>query len=405
MLVRSSTAGSSLIDLANKKIGVIAGTSNERALAEALKAKVVTATVVTVKTRDEGLEQLEAGTIDAFAGDRVLLVGLASKSKDPKALALLDRCAVLRAVCHRAAARRLGDAAGGGLGTVADLQEQRAAARSMGAGSAHWAAQALRWSSCTRWAGCPIEDIEARKRDRARTRLPANATTQTMGTSGRHASRRLIGLLPAAGRATRLAPLPCSKELLPVGYRRSGVDGAIRPKVASHYLLEKMHAAGAREVYIIVRPGKWDIPEYYADGASFGMDIAYLVANEPLGPPFTLDHAYPFARDATVLFGFPDILFEPNDAFATGLARLDETGADMVVGAYPPHPDEAFDVVEADADGRVRLLAVKEQVGDRTVAPSILGIRGVAPDLHRVPARGDQPLACACPVGGGRPSA
>ena len=89
LLVRKSTAGTSLMDLANKKIGVIAGTSNERALAEALKAKVVTATVVAVKSRDEGLEQLEAGTLDAFASDRVLLVGLASKARDPKALALL----------------------------------------------------------------------------------------------------------------------------------------------------------------------------------------------------------------------------------------------------------------------------------------------------------------------------
>ena len=89
LLVRNSTTGQSLMDLANKKIGVIGGTSNERALAEVLKAKMVTATVVPLKTRDEGLEQLEAGTIDAFASDRVLLVGLASRSKDPKALALL----------------------------------------------------------------------------------------------------------------------------------------------------------------------------------------------------------------------------------------------------------------------------------------------------------------------------
>jgi glutamate/aspartate transport system substrate-binding protein len=89
LLLRASTAGTSLMDLANKKIGVIAGTSNERALAEALKSKVVTATVVLVKTREEGLAQLEAGSIDAFASDRVLLVGLAGKSKDPKALALL----------------------------------------------------------------------------------------------------------------------------------------------------------------------------------------------------------------------------------------------------------------------------------------------------------------------------
>jgi glutamate/aspartate transport system substrate-binding protein len=89
LLVRASTAGNSLIDLANKKIGVIAGTSNERAIAEALKAKMVNATVVPVKSRDEGLAQLEAGTIDAFASDRVLLVGLAGKAKDPKSLALL----------------------------------------------------------------------------------------------------------------------------------------------------------------------------------------------------------------------------------------------------------------------------------------------------------------------------
>jgi len=89
LLVRKSTAGNSLIDLANKKIGVIAGTSNERALADALKAKVVTATVVPVPSREDGLAQLEAGTIDAFASDRVLLAGLASKAKDPKALALL----------------------------------------------------------------------------------------------------------------------------------------------------------------------------------------------------------------------------------------------------------------------------------------------------------------------------
>jgi ABC-type amino acid transport substrate-binding protein len=89
LLVRKSTAGNSLIDLANKKIGVIAGTSNERALADALKAKVVTAIVVPVPSREDGLAQLEAGTIDAFASDRVLLAGLASQAKDPKALALL----------------------------------------------------------------------------------------------------------------------------------------------------------------------------------------------------------------------------------------------------------------------------------------------------------------------------
>jgi glutamate/aspartate transport system substrate-binding protein len=89
LLIRASTTGNSLGDLSGKKIGVIAGTSNERALNEALKTKVVSATVTTIRSREDGLEQLEAGTIDAFASDRVLLLGLIMKAKNPKGLALL----------------------------------------------------------------------------------------------------------------------------------------------------------------------------------------------------------------------------------------------------------------------------------------------------------------------------
>jgi ABC-type amino acid transport substrate-binding protein len=86
LLVREATTGSSLMDLANKKIGVMTGTSNQRALTEAMRAKVVTATVVPVQTLNEGLAQLEAGTIDALASDRVLLLGLSGRAKVPLAL-------------------------------------------------------------------------------------------------------------------------------------------------------------------------------------------------------------------------------------------------------------------------------------------------------------------------------
>ncbi|WP_233744930.1 hypothetical protein [Leptodesmis sichuanensis] len=58
----------------------------------------------------------------------------------------------------------------------------------------------------------------------------------------------VIGLIPCAGQATRLAPLPLSKELYPVGLR-SLPDGKLRPKVVSHYLLEKMRLAGIRKAF------------------------------------------------------------------------------------------------------------------------------------------------------------
>jgi ABC-type amino acid transport substrate-binding protein len=89
LLVKSSLAANALSDLGGKKIGVISGTSNERALTDALKSRVINASVVPVKSREEGLEQVESGAIDAFASDRVLLIALLGKSKDPAGLALL----------------------------------------------------------------------------------------------------------------------------------------------------------------------------------------------------------------------------------------------------------------------------------------------------------------------------
>jgi len=89
LLVKASTPGTTLMDMSGKKIGVIAGTSNERALTEGLKSRVVTATLVPVKSREDGMAQLDAGTIDVFASDRVLLMGLVSQAKDQKAYALL----------------------------------------------------------------------------------------------------------------------------------------------------------------------------------------------------------------------------------------------------------------------------------------------------------------------------
>lgn len=89
LIVKASLAANALSDLGGKKIGVIRGTSNELALDNALKERVINATIVPVKSREEGLEQVETGAIDAFASDRVLLIALLGKSKNPAGLALL----------------------------------------------------------------------------------------------------------------------------------------------------------------------------------------------------------------------------------------------------------------------------------------------------------------------------
>ena len=144
-----------------------------------------------------------------------------------------------------------------------------------------------------------------------------------------------------------------SKELFPIGFVRE--HGAIPgPKVVSQYLLERMAGAGVNEAFVILRPGKWDIPAYLGDGTGVGMRLAYLTVHVSLGVPFTLDQAYPFVRGDTVALGFPDMLFWPEDAYDVILQRLWKTDADVVLGLFPTDEPEKVGVVDVDADGRVR---------------------------------------------------
>lgn len=168
-----------------------------------------------------------------------------------------------------------------------------------------------------------------------------------------HVSPRFIGLVPAAGLGTRLAPLPMSKELFPLGFRTIPGQREVRPKVVCHYLLEKMRGAGASEVFLILRPGKWDIPAYLGDGADLGLNLAYLTVHVPFGVPFSLNQAYPFIQGATVLLGFPDILFGPDNAYQILLHRLQSQGADVVLGLFPTDQPDKVGLVDVDETGRV----------------------------------------------------
>jgi len=172
-------------------------------------------------------------------------------------------------------------------------------------------------------------------------------------------SREVVGLIPAAGQATRIAPLPCSKELYPIGFRSIGSDQSIHPKVVCHYLLEKMKLAGVNRVFIVLRSGKWDIPAYFGDGKSLELNLAYLMMGLPFGPPYTLDQAYLFVEKNIVAFGFPDILFQPDDVFVQLLDRQGSTEADVVLGLFSAHDPAQMDMVDICDNGQIREMFLK----------------------------------------------
>jgi ABC-type amino acid transport substrate-binding protein len=90
LLARNDANARTLADFAGKKIAVVAGTTNQIALERALKERLVAATPVAVKSREDGLAKLEAKEVDALASDNVLLLGLGRKAKDPAALMMID---------------------------------------------------------------------------------------------------------------------------------------------------------------------------------------------------------------------------------------------------------------------------------------------------------------------------
>jgi glucose-1-phosphate thymidylyltransferase len=188
--------------------------------------------------------------------------------------------------------------------------------------------------------------------------LVAEKKAETTVTKSDHkgVQREVVGLIPAAGQATRVAPLPCSKELFPIGFELIPGETSKRPKVVCQYLLEKLRIAGVSKAYIVLREGKWDIPAYLRDGSALEMHLAYLMMGVPFGVPYTLDQAYPFVQEALVAFGFPDIIFQPDDAFMQLLAYQAGNDADIIIGLFPAEQPHKVDMVDFDEGGRVRQI-------------------------------------------------
>ncbi|HEX9686002.1 MAG TPA: amino acid ABC transporter substrate-binding protein [Burkholderiales bacterium] len=90
LLTKVASGLRSLSDMSGKRIAVVSGTTNERAVKTQLARREINATVVPFATRDEAFAALEDGKADAFASDRLLLVGAGLKARDPKSLHILS---------------------------------------------------------------------------------------------------------------------------------------------------------------------------------------------------------------------------------------------------------------------------------------------------------------------------
>lgn len=78
-------------DLAGKRIAVIPGTTTEGALRDELQKAGTTATIVPVTDHNKGFAAVQAGQAEAYASDRIILVGLLLQANAVDKLAIADQ--------------------------------------------------------------------------------------------------------------------------------------------------------------------------------------------------------------------------------------------------------------------------------------------------------------------------
>ena len=154
------------------------------------------------------------------------------------------------------------------------------------------------------------------------------------------------GVIPAAGRGSRIQPLAFSKELLPVGSRTE--EGVERPCAVSEYLVERMIRGGADKICFVISPGKSDILEYFGDQYG-GARIVYVVQPNAEGLCDAIFRSACVVGDTEpVLVGLPDTIWFPSDALGT----LPDVSLSFLL--FPVEHPEFFDAVVLEGD------AVKE---------------------------------------------
>ncbi|HTX46385.1 MAG TPA: glucose-1-phosphate thymidylyltransferase [Solirubrobacteraceae bacterium] len=156
----------------------------------------------------------------------------------------------------------------------------------------------------------------------------------------------LKGLILSGGKGTRLRPIThtSAKQLVPVAN-----------KPVLFYGIEAMAAAGIKHVGIIIAPETGDeIKTVAGDGSQFGIELTYILQDEPLGLAHAVLTAERFLGDSPFVMYLGDNLLQ--GGIADLVAAFRSGRPDALILLTPVPDPENYGVAELEDGSVVRLV-------------------------------------------------
>src|SRR3954449_8982155 len=180
----------------------------------------------------------------------------------------------------------------------------------------------------------------------------------------------LKGLILSGGKGTRLRPIThtSAKQLVPVAN-----------KPVLFYGIESMAAAGIERVGIIIAPETGEeIRAAAGDGSQFGVEITYVLQDEPAGLAHAVLTAEPFLGSDPFVMYLVDNLLQGG---IEDLVAAFRSNAPEALILLTPVPDpETYGVADLDDSGGVVRLAEKPPAPPSDLA--LCGVYMFTPRIH-----------------------